>query len=83
MEYFTTKEKLSKYGYYNKKFRHREEEELRARVGSNYDIGHLELALYRYRMHLSNKTKSTDYLLRYKKKIEAIHQKEIFKKTKK
>jgi glycosyltransferase involved in cell wall biosynthesis len=77
------KKKLSKYGYYNKKFRHREEEELRARIGSHYNIGHLELALYRYRMHLSNKTKSTDYLFSYKKKIEAIQQKEIFKKTKK
>ena len=62
-----------------KSFRHREEEELRARVGSNYDIGHLELALYRYRMHLSNKTKSTDYLLRYKKKLKLFTRKKFLK----
>ena len=77
------KKKLSKFGYYNKKFRHREEEELRARIGFHYNIGHLELALYRYRMHLSNKTKSSDYLLGYKKKIDAIQQKQIFQNTKK
>ena len=58
--------KLSRYGYYNKNFRHREEEELRARIGANYKIGYLEIPLYRYRMHSSNKTKSKDYLSLHK-----------------
>ncbi len=75
--------KLSKYGYYNKNFRHREEEELRARVGSNYKLGFLEIPLYRYRLHTSNKTKTKDYLIKYKNKIQDIYQKEIFNKTKK
>tara|TARA_B100001057_G_scaffold375651_1_gene380506 strand:- start:2724 stop:3950 length:1227 start_codon:yes stop_codon:yes gene_type:complete len=75
--------KLSKYGYYNKNFRHREEEELRARVGSNYKLGFLEIPLYRYRLHTSNKTKTKDYLIKYKNKIQEIYQKEIFNKTKK
>lgn len=77
------KSKLSNFGYYNKNFRHREEEELRARLGASYKIGFLELPLYRYRMHTSNKTKSKDYMLKYKNKIQDIRQKEIFKKTKK
>ena len=75
--------KLSKYGYYNKDFRHREEEELRARIGSNYKIGHLEIPLYRYRMHSSNKTKSKDYIVGYKDKISDIYQNKILEKTKK
>ena len=77
------KSKLSKYGYYNKNFRHREEEELRARVGINYKLGFLEIPLYRYRLHTSNKTKTKDYLIKYKNKIQEIYQKEIFNKTKK
>ena len=75
--------KLSKYGYYNKDFRHREEEELKARIGSNYKIGHLEIPLYRYRMHSSNKTKSKDYIVGYKDKISDIYQNKILEKTKK
>ena len=75
--------KLSKYGYYNKIFRHREEEELRARMGNNYKIGYLEIPLYRYRMHSSNKTKSNDYKFSYKDKILDIYQNKIFTRTKK
>lgn len=77
------KSKLSKYGFYNKNFRHREEEELRARVGINYKLGFLEIPLYRYRLHTSNKTKTKDYLIEYKNKIQEIYQNEIFNKTKK
>ena len=42
---------------YNPKFRHREEEELRIRLGSKYTIYNLNLPLYRYRVHNDNKTK--------------------------
>lgn len=76
------KEKLKKFGFYNNNFRHREEEELRARVGENYKIGFLNIPLYRYRMHVSNKTKSNDYKLNYKKKIEKIYLDKISKKIK-
>ena len=74
---------LSKYGFYNQNFRHREEEELRVRINRNYKIGHLALALYRYRMHFSNKTKSVEYLKKYKKIIENTILKQILKSTKK
>ena len=66
------RKKFIKYGMYNPKFRHREEEELRLRLGKKYDIHYLNLPLYRYRMHQTNKTKSKSYLIDYKKKIENI-----------
>jgi len=66
------RKKFIKYGMYNSNFRHREEEELKLRLGKRYDIHHLNLPLYRYRMHQSNKTKSNDYLVNYRKKIEKI-----------
>lgn len=52
---------LLEMGGYNPTFRHREEEELRKRLGDFYNIHHLRIPLYRYRMHDSNKTKSPDY----------------------
>ena len=63
---------MLKAGLYNSKFKHREEEELRSRLGDKYLINNLNLPLYRYRMHLSNKTKSKDYIDKYKKKIEKL-----------
>ena len=75
------KNKLKKFGYYNKNFRHREEEELRARIGENYEIGYIGIPLYRYRMHINNKTKSKDYKFNFKEKIEKIQLNNIFKKT--
>ena len=48
-------------GGYNPKFRHREEEELRKRLGDYYKIHHLKIPFYRYRMHNNNKTKSKEY----------------------
>ncbi len=61
------------YGMYNGEFRHREEEELRARLASYYKIHHLRLPLYRYRMHKSNKTKNTEEMKRYKELKELLH----------
>ena len=48
-------------GGYNPKMRHREEEELRKRLGDNYRIHHLKIPFYRYRMHDTNKTKQPEY----------------------
>ncbi|WP_075536190.1 glycosyltransferase family 2 protein [Candidatus Pelagibacter communis] len=67
--------KLISLGLYDKKFKHREEEELRERLGDRYQIQYLELPLYFYRMHKSNKTKHNDYINIYKTKLENIRNK--------
>ena len=51
---------------YNPDWRHREEEELRKRLGSRYVIEHLRMPFYRYRMHSNNKTKSVSDMQRFK-----------------
>ena len=48
-------------GGYDPKMRHREEEELRKRLGEKYKIHHLKIPFYRYRMHNTNKTKQPEY----------------------
>ncbi len=50
-----------KLGGYNPKMRHKEEEELRKRLGDEYGIHHLKIPFYRYRMHNNNKTKQPEY----------------------
>ena len=52
---------LLEFGGYNAEMRHREEEELRKRLGEYYKIHHLRFPFYRYRMHKTNKTKETEY----------------------
>ena len=52
---------FSQVGGYNNKMRHREEEELRKRLGQEYKIHHLRIPFYRYRMHNTNKTKEPEY----------------------
>ncbi|MEM7437191.1 MAG: glycosyltransferase family A protein [Myxococcota bacterium] len=52
---------LAAQGLYNSDYRHCEEEELRRRVGDDYKIYHLQMPLYRYRKHGSNKTTSVEY----------------------
>ena len=52
---------LLKMGGYNPSMRHREEEELRKRLGKYYNIHHLKIPFYRYRMHKNNKTKEPEY----------------------
>ena len=52
---------LLQLGGYNPLMRHREEEELRERLGEFYKIHHLKIPFYRYRMHESNKTKEPEY----------------------
>lgn len=61
-----------KYGMYNSNYRHREEEELRARLKEKYIIHYLEIPLYRYRLHQTNKTKTSDYSHKFKDKIENL-----------
>lgn len=63
---------LSKYNFYNPKFRHREEEELRIRIGANYKIKNINIPLYRYRIHGSNKTTSSAYKKIFKDKIHKM-----------
>ena len=48
-------------GGYNPEMRHREEEELRKRLGDYYRIHHLRIPFYRYRMHNHNNTKEPEY----------------------
>ncbi len=55
------KDILIKHGMYNPDWRHREEEELRKRMGNLYQIHSLRIPLYRYRQHDNNKTKQKDY----------------------
>ena len=52
---------LIELGGYNSDMRHREEEELRKRLGDFYNIHHLNIPFYRYRMHDTNKTKTNEY----------------------
>ena len=55
------KDLLLEMGGYNIEFRHREEEELRKRLDKYYNIHHLNMPFYRYRMHNTNKTKTKEY----------------------
>ena len=77
------KKKLKKYGWYNYKFRHREEEELRARIGKDYKIKYLNISRYRYRLHKKNKTNSKLYLLKYRNIINEIKNKKLILENKK
>ena len=71
--------KFIKFGKYNNKFRHREEEELRLRLSNKYDIHYLNLPLYKYRLHNNNKTKSKNYLIDFKKKLKIFLRVKILK----
>ncbi|MBX3048307.1 MAG: glycosyltransferase family 2 protein [Anaerolineales bacterium] len=62
-------------GMYNSEFRHREEEELRARLAEYYQIHHLRIPLYRYRMHESNKTKNKAAMDQFKTYVDLIKKK--------
>tara|TARA_R110000824_G_scaffold67134_2_gene173849 strand:+ start:382 stop:1011 length:630 start_codon:yes stop_codon:yes gene_type:complete len=56
------KDLLMELGGYNSEMRHREEEELRKRIGEFYKVHYLNIPFYRYRMHNNNKTKSKEYI---------------------
>ena len=55
------REDLFSWGGYNESYRHREEEELRKRIGVDYRIMYTPENLYNYRMHDHNKTKEQGY----------------------
>lgn len=61
-------------GLYDEKFLLNEEKDLRIRFLKRYNIYHIPLALYRYRMHANNMTKNKikmkDHLSKLKKKHE-------------
>lgn len=59
-------------GVYDPKFRHREEEALRRKLGSDYKLLHLPLALYRYRMHDTNKTKNLPEMAKAKEALKNV-----------
>lgn len=67
---------IMRLGLYNSEFRHREEEELRARLAQKYAIHHLCIPLYRYRMHSSNKTKNKEEMKRFLELKEMLHGKQ-------
>ncbi len=67
------RKKLINLGIYNKNFKHREEEELRKRLGSFYNIYNLKKYLYFYRMHNSNKTKKKKLMKNFKLKLSKLY----------
>ena len=71
------KKKFIKFGMYNPKFKHREEEEIRLRLGDKYNLYNLNIPLYKYKIHQNNKTKSNKYLIDFRKKIDRLRTKKI------
>ena len=67
------KKKLLNLGLYNNKFKHREEEELRKRLGRQYILDNLEVPLYNYRMHSKNKTKLKSSMESYRIKLSKLY----------
>ncbi len=67
------KDPLVAAGIYDPDFRHREEEELRARLGDFYRVHHLRMPLYRYRKHGTNKTTEPEYVA-FADKVEEVRQ---------
>ncbi len=77
------KKKLNRIGWYNPKFRHREEEELRQRiVEKGFKNFNINLPLYRYLRHKNNKTNSKQFKNNYRNKINKINFKNKFIKYK-
>ena len=58
-------------GLYNEKYRMREGHDLRRRFLKKFKIGHLELPLYKYRHHETNRTKEKQNLSKYDKMLES------------
>ena len=57
-------------GLYNEKFTMREGHELRKRFEEKFEIGHIELPLYKYRDHPDNRTKDEENLNKFDKKLK-------------
>jgi len=66
------RETVFKIGLYNEKFKILEDIEFRQRYLKRYNIGYVELPLYRYIIHKNNMTKNKSKLETYKKKLLRI-----------
>lgn len=64
------KECLFDIGLYNPDFKMREGHEMKLRFEKKHKIGHLNLPLYKYRFHSSNRTKNLKILKKYDKKLK-------------
>ena len=60
-------------GLYDEKYSMREGHDLRRRFVKKFKLGHLELPLYKYRDHANNRTKNSDILENYNKKLKIDH----------
>lgn len=67
------KDYLYKIGLYDESFRAREEEDLRLRWLSQFNIHNIILPLYRYWMHDTNLTKNEKEMAKYKDALETKH----------
>lgn len=67
------KDFLFNIGLYDEGFRAREEEDLRIRWNQKYNIHHIVLPLYRYRMHENNLTKNTDEMGKHLEMLKSKH----------
>lgn len=63
------RETIFEIGLYNEKFKVLEDVEFRRRYLPKYNIGNVELPLYRYTMHKDNMTKNNLKIKKYKKKL--------------
>jgi glycosyltransferase involved in cell wall biosynthesis len=64
------KECLFEVGLYNDKFQMREGHDLRKRFEKKFQVGHLNLPLYKYRFHVKNRTKNKKKLNKYNKLLK-------------
>ena len=64
------KECMFDLGLYDENFKMREGHDFRCRFLEKYKIGHLELPLYKYRSHETNRTKNKKILRIYDKKLK-------------
>jgi glycosyltransferase involved in cell wall biosynthesis len=69
------KDFLYNIGLYDETFRAREEEDLRIRWKSKYNIYNIILPLYRYRMHDNNLTKNHDEMEKHRELLITKHKK--------
>ena len=63
------RETIFEIGLYNEKFKILEDVEFRRRYLKKYNIGYIELPLYRYTMHEKNMTKDSSKIKIYRKKL--------------
>jgi len=64
------KECLYDIGLYNPDFKMREGHEMKIRFQKKHKIGHLNLPLYKYRVHDTNRTKNLKVLKKYDRKLK-------------